>query len=63
VTLRLYDMLGRQVRTVLNGTRLNGTREGRQKWQVDVSGLSSGVYFLRLRSDGQTRTQKLTVVR
>jgi hypothetical protein len=58
VTLRLYDMLGRQVRTVLNGTR-----EGRYKQRVDMSGLPSGTYFLRLRSDGKTRTQKLTVVR
>jgi hypothetical protein len=57
-SIRLYDMLGRQVRTVLNGTR-----EGRYKQRVDMSGLPSGTYFLRLRAGGQTRTQKLTVVR
>jgi len=30
---------------------------------VDLGELSSGVYFLRLQSDGEVRTQKLTVVR
>jgi hypothetical protein len=57
VTLRLYDMLGRQVRTIAEGRR-----EGRQERQVDVSSLPSGRYFLRLQAGGQTRTQKLTVV-
>jgi hypothetical protein len=58
VSLRLYDVLGRQVRTVVSGTQ-----EGRQERTLDVSGLSSGVYFLRLTASGQTRTQKVTVVR
>jgi hypothetical protein len=49
-TIRLYDVLGRRVRTVLNGRTL------------DVGALPSGVYFLRLQAGGQTRTQKLTIV-
>jgi hypothetical protein len=56
--IRLYDVLGRRVRTVLNDTQ-----EGRHKQRVNVSGLPSGVYFLRLRSEGTTETQKLTIVR
>jgi hypothetical protein len=36
---------------------------GRQKAQIDLSGLSSGVYFLRLRADGRVQTQRVTVVR
>jgi hypothetical protein len=58
VTVRLYDALGRQVRTVLNEEQA-----GRRERTLDVDSLPSGVYFLRLRSNGQTRTQKLTVVR
>lgn len=58
VTLRLYDVLGRQVRTLVDGSRM-----GRQKAQMDLSGLSSGVYFLRLRADGRVQTQRVTVVR
>ena len=57
VTLHLYDVLGREVRTVQQGET-----EGRRELQVDLSGLASGVYFLRLRAGGQTRTQKITIV-
>jgi hypothetical protein len=57
VTVRLYDVLGRQVRTVVQGEQ-----SGRHERRVDLSDLSSGVYFLRLKAGGQTRTQKLTVV-
>ncbi|MFB6273688.1 MAG: FG-GAP-like repeat-containing protein [Salinibacter sp.] len=58
VSLTLYDVLGREVRTVVRAEQ-----SGRHERRVDVSGLPSGVYFLRLRAGGQTRTQKLTVVR
>jgi len=58
VTIRLYNTLGQQVRTVVEGEQ-----DGRHERPVDVSNLSSGVYFLRFEAGGQTRTQKLTVVR
>jgi hypothetical protein len=58
VSLRLYDVLGRRVRTVVNGKR-----EGRHQRTLGVGSLPSGVYFLRLRSNGTVRTQKLKVVR
>jgi len=57
-TIRLYDVLGRQVRTVVSGEQ-----EGRHEQRLDTSSLPSGVYFLRLRAGGQTRTQKFTVTR
>jgi hypothetical protein len=57
VTVRLYDVLGRQVRTLVHGEQT-----GRHKRRVDLSNLASGVYFLRLRAGGQVRTQKLMVV-
>ena len=57
VALRLYDVLGRQVRTVQQGAL-----EGRQELQVDLSGLPSGTYFVRLRAEDHVRTQRLTVV-
>jgi len=57
VHLELYDVLGRRVRTVVSSTQ-----EGRHEQRLDTSRLSSGVYFLRLRAGGETRTQKLTVV-
>ena len=30
--------------------------------QVGLSGLPSGIYFLRLQAGGTTKTQKMTVV-
>jgi hypothetical protein len=59
-TIRLYNTLGQQVATVYAGTPQAGEE---QTARVDVSGLPSGAYFLRLSADGQTRTQRLTVVR
>ena len=58
VTVRLYDVLGRQVRTVVSGKQ-----KGRHQWTLDVAPLPSGVYFLRLEAVDETRTQKLTVIR
>ena len=57
VTLRLYDVLGRRVKTLVDGQQ-----DGRQQAQFNVSDLSSGVYFLRLRAEGTRRTERLTVV-
>jgi len=59
-TIRLYNTLGQQVATVYEGTPQAGEQ---QRARIDVSGLSSGTYFLRLRADGKTETQRVTVVR
>jgi hypothetical protein len=57
VTLRLYDALGRRVRTLVEGTR-----NGRQQVRLHTTDLSSGVYFLRLQAGGSTQTRRVTVV-
>jgi hypothetical protein len=59
--LRLYDLLGREVGSVrLNG---RGMAAGRHETALDVSGLPSGMYLLRLEAGGEAVTRKLTVVR
>ena len=58
VQLAIYNALGQRVATLLNSEQ----DAGRQQIRFDARGLSSGVYFLRLTSNGTTRTQKLTVV-
>jgi hypothetical protein len=58
IRVHLYDVLGRQVRTVTTGADA-----GRHTLQLDTAGLSSGVYFLRLQAEGTVKTQRLTVVR
>lgn len=58
-SLHLYDVLGRQVRTIVQGEA-----QGRKELQVDLSNLSSGTYYLRLSTtNGQTKTQRLTILR
>jgi len=58
VSLTLYDVLGREVQTVVSGEK-----KGRHEHTFGLSGLPSGAYFLRLRAGGETRTQKLTIAR
>jgi len=58
VQLALYDVLGRQVRTVASTSP-----DGRSTRSVDVSGLSSGTYVLRLQAGSTAQTRRLTVVR
>jgi len=59
-TITLYNTLGQEVRTLYRG--IPGAGEG-QTVEVSTTGLSSGVYVLRLRADGRTETRRLTVVR
>jgi len=57
-TLRLYDVLGRQVQTVRPSAEA-----GRHELQLDTSRLPSGTYVLRLTVGGTSKTQQVTVVR
>jgi hypothetical protein len=57
VRLTVFDVMGRQVRTVRTASEA-----GRHEVQFPVEDLASGVYFLRLRAGGEMRTRKLTVV-
>lgn len=59
VTLRIYDVLGREVATLESGRK----QAGRHTVQLETDRLSSGIYFGRLTAGGQTLTQKITVVR
>ena len=58
VTLRIYDVLGRRVRAVVSQEQ-----NGRHERQIDVSGLPSGTYFLRMRAGDTSATKRFTVVR
>jgi len=64
VTLEVYDILGRRVATLVDQKQ----RSGLHTMQWDGTGgagqpLASGIYFGRIRVDGQTATRKLTIVR
>lgn len=58
VSLRLYDMLGRKVRTIERKSRA-----GRYSQTLDVSDLSSGTYLLRLMNGTASTSTRVTIVR
>jgi hypothetical protein len=49
VTLKVYNMLGQEVATLVNNQL---TDDGTQEFQFDASNLASGVYFYRLVAQG-----------
>lgn len=58
-TLRLFDMTGRQVATVASGEFTAQAHSA----ELNVSGLASGVYVLRLEAAGEIATARIAVVR
>ena len=58
-SLRIYDMLGREVAVLFDGVK----RPGRYEFNWDAGSLPSGVYFYRLRSAGFVDSKKLVIVR
>ncbi len=59
VTLRVFDVLGREVATLVDETKDIGSYSA--TW--NATGVSSGVYCCRLEMDGQMQTRKLVHVR
>ncbi|MDE3058273.1 MAG: Ig-like domain-containing protein [Bacteroidota bacterium] len=59
VTLKVYDVLGREVATLVNEQKSPGTYEV----NFDARLLPSGVYFYRLEAGSFAETKKLVVVR
>ncbi len=59
VTLIVYDVLGRRVRTLVSGFENPGTHEV----QFDGAGLASGVYFDRLEYDGRVAGGKMILMK
>jgi len=59
VTLRVFDLLGRQVATVINETK----DPGRYSVVFDGAALPSGVYCYTLTGDGASLTRKMLPIR
>ncbi|OGU65080.1 MAG: hypothetical protein A2W30_05195 [Ignavibacteria bacterium RBG_16_36_9] len=59
VTIKVYDILGREVATLVNEEKPAGT------YQVsfDASSLSSGIYFYRLKSGEFEQTKKFVLMK
>ena len=59
VTLKVYDALGNEVATLVNGYK------NAQSYQVDfdASSLTSGIYFYTLKTDNFTQTNKMILMK
>jgi len=59
VTLTVYDLLGREVTTLVNEER----EAGYYAAQFDASALAGGLYFYRLEAGEFTQSRKLILLR
>jgi hypothetical protein len=59
VVLKVYDLFGREVATLVDGVQDAGFKSV----QWDATGMASGVYFYRLSAGRFTQTRKLVLVR
>ena len=59
MTLKVFDILGREVATLVDGIEEPGYKSVR----FNASNLASGVYLYRLRSGSYISTRKLVVVK
>ncbi len=59
VTVKVYDLLGREVTTLVNEDKPPGL----YNVQLDATRLASGVYFCRMQTRGYIETRKLIVLR
>jgi photosystem II stability/assembly factor-like uncharacterized protein len=59
VTLKVYDILGREVETLVNERQSAGTHSV----TFNAGGLSSGVYFYRIIAGSFVQTKKLMVIK
>jgi photosystem II stability/assembly factor-like uncharacterized protein len=55
VTLKVYNLLGEEIETLISGQKSAG--EHQVKWNAE--GLSTGIYFYRLQAGESTETKKL----
>ena len=59
VTLKVIDIIGREVATLVNQTQ----EAGSHSMQFDASPLSAGIYFAKLTANGKSQIKKLLLIK
>jgi hypothetical protein len=60
VSVKIYDITGRLVKTLINNEQRS---EGVHTVEFDGSSFASGIYFYRLETEGYTDTKKMLIVK
>ena len=64
VTLRVFDVSGRLVATLLDEQRAAGEHSARWNGRTDAGAIApTGIYFVRLDTSGATKTRKLALLK
>jgi hypothetical protein len=59
VRLKIYDVLGREIKTLVDEKE----SVGKHTVQFDASGLTSGIYFYRITAGGFSQSQKMILIK
>ncbi len=59
VTLKVFDVLGREVMTAFDGIR----NAGQYRLELDMSSFATGIYFVRMDAPGFQQVKKLVLVK
>ena len=59
VTLKVYDLLGKEIATLVNGS----IKAGQYELQFNASSLTSGIYFYKLAAGNFTDTKKMIIIK
>ncbi len=60
VTLKVYDMLGREVATLVNGESLNA---GNYNYDFNASNIPSGIYFYKISTSDFSDVKKMILIK
>ena len=58
ITLKLYDCIGRVVKTIYNGE----VNAGANEFLITLRELATGIYFVRTETEGYTKTKKVILL-
>jgi photosystem II stability/assembly factor-like uncharacterized protein len=59
VTLKIYDMNGKEVAELVNGI----LKQGNHKYKFDASNLASGIYFYQLKTENFSETKRMILLK
>jgi hypothetical protein len=59
VLIRVYDVLGKEVKTLSNEFKYAGAYEN----ELDTRNLTSGIYFYSISSGGYSETKKMIILK